>query len=1290
MAAVDAALTRGRILTLTGAPGIGKSAIAEAVAMRRPDPLLVRIAHGRDAIRAIATSLGIQPSAPADEARLAAQIGAALAHRGRALVVLDDADLATSALATHLPAWHDRAPSASFVVTSRTRLGVAGETLVEIGPLELPESDEIAAIQRSAAVRVFAEFAAQARPGFRISASNAHVVADVVCRLGGVPLALELCAARTVALSEADILDMLSLPLDFLDDGRGRLLRSAFELSWKELSEDEARMLAATSLFRGSFDFDAISAATDAKTKRDRLRAAKAVESLVTRSLVRVLDRRYFVSESLGAFAHEKLEKRGEHATVAERLAQYYGTIAPSEADRESYEEAARRALAIDDAASAARVLLRLAPLALAKGPLASFVDLVDRVASKSAIPDEDRAELLLARGTANVFQGSRDKALDDLATAASLAKRCRGLADVEALAASKMALVVGLKKGVSAAKRHFESAKRAAARARDDRVSAIVSKDLANVLAEAGKNDEATALLTRARELFRAAGDVREEGFVAMMLGTRLLDEGALRAAKRDLDAALVLLRRVGDLRSEAWTLAMRALVDAEQGDVASARARLEASLDAIRAVGDTHTEGIVLTLAGNVALELGLFEDAENSYRDAVPLVHSAGDTGLLSLARAGAAIADHALGRAAAASDGMKRAVELSVDDARAARREAVRMLALVLDDPKAARAAAADEAPAPEEVRFARRAIRRLDTAPPGGEEESSFVVARDGSWVRVRSGQTFRLRSAQAAALVLKRLALERLRRPGVPVSAQVLVRAGWPDERILPKAAKNRLHVTIARLRQLGLSSILVHDPEGYMLDPREALRLAEPGERAVSGRLSGLRVALAQRCAPMRAAPLFLLTLTFAACSASETRPPLGGGEEPSQLPDPTPCSGLRCNLPTCEGGKTTAIEGDVYDPAGKTRLYNVLAYVPNETLEPFAAGATCDRCGKVSGDPIASAVSDDRGHFRIVGVPAGDDVPLVLQVGKWRRTVKLPHVEPCTTTTVTDGEARLPGRRSEGDVPRMAVVTGGFDELACLLTRIGVHATEYTPASGEGFIHVYQGVGGGNYTLGGATKAAELWKDEATLSKYDLVVLACEGWEYDEQDSGGNKSTASKEAMRAYLGRGGRVFASHYHYTWFKESPASDFKTVATWNAPASAYGHEDLKVDTTFPKGAAFSSWLVNVGASALPGLLPVDNPSANVAQVNVAVAQRWLYGDKGVSYMSFNAPVGVPAEQQCGRAVLSDVHVSGEQGGKPVPGQCETEKLTPQELALEFLLFDLASCVMPDSLAPTAPK
>lgn len=435
-------------------------------------------------------------------------------------------------------------------------------------------------------------------------------------------------------------------------------------------------------------------------------------------------------------------------------------------------------------------------------------------------------------------------------------------------------------------------------------------------------------------------------------------------------------------------------------------------------------------------------------------------------------------------------------------------------------------------------------------------------------------------------------------------------------------------------------------------------------------------------------------------ACAHSdvEIQPPNGDpATPPPSLSDgtqaPGSCTGLKCKVPTCNGGATTTIEGDVYDPAGKVKLYGAIVYVPNKDVAPFTKGVSCERCGTVSGEPIASALTDEKGHFVLREVPAGDDIPLVVQIGKWRRKIELPKVKACEPNAVRDGDVHLPRNSVEGDIPQMAVVTGGFDELGCLLARIGVDGTEYTSPGSFGRIHVYRGVGGGGTTTGGAPPATDLWNDVATLSKYDAVLLACEGWEYDENDGDrGNKTAAAKEAMHEYTARGGRVFATHYHYTWFKESPETDFRGVASWNEPSSAYGTRTYEVDTSFPKGAAFAKWLENAGGTTEAGGLLVTNPGSNVSAVNPATTQRWLYTSSpaNVGYFSFNTPVDAKPEAQCGRAVFSDVHVSGEQGSRALPSACGAAKLTPQELALEFMLFDLAACVQPDSEAPKAPR
>lgn len=150
--------------------------------------------------------------------------------------------------------------------------------------------------------------------------------------------------------------------------------------------------------------------------------------------------------------------------------------------------------------------------------------------------------------------------------------------------------------------------------------------------------------------------------------------------------------------------------------------------------------------------------------------------------------------------------------------------------------AARALAEAEAEeTTEELRFATRALRRLLGGPEGapagrareGAGDEALVVARDGAWIVLPNARK-RVELGRAAALrrLVHRLAVERLRYPGRPVSPRALVAAGWPDERILPAAAKNRLHVSVARLRRVGLGDLLLHREEGYLLDPAVPARL--------------------------------------------------------------------------------------------------------------------------------------------------------------------------------------------------------------------------------------------------------------------------------------------------------------------------------------------------------------------------------------------------------------------------------------------------------------------------------
>ena len=386
----------------------------------------------------------------------------------------------------------------------------------------------------------------------------------------------------------------------------------------------------------------------------------------------------------------------------------------------------------------------------------------------------------------------------------------------------------------------------------------------------------------------------------------------------------------------------------------------------------------------------------------------------------------------------------------------------------------------------------------------------------------------------------------------------------------------------------------------------------------------------------------------------------------------------------------------GTVYEPAGKTPLYNVIVYVPNAPLDPIPEGATCDQCGSVSGDPVVTALTDTAGKFVLEDVPVGNDIPMVIQVGKWRRELTIPSVGECVDTPLTDVESTsLPSNQNEGHIPKIALTTGGADSLECWLRKIGLEDSEFTPETGSGRINLYGGSdGAAQYAPsmnGGVplTTAQTFWSNPAAVNSYDIVLLSCEGDQFVD-----TKPQVALQAMHDYASLGGRVFASHWHNVWLQLGPPG-FSSVATWNFfqgdPPDPF---NTLIDQSFPKGEAMAQWLTNVGASTVPGELLINEPRTTIGTIDANLTRRWIYGQQfpAVQYFSFNTPVGAPDDELCGRVVFSDLHVSAaDQEGAAFPSGCLTTDLSPQEKALLFMLFDLSSCIDPDEdPTPPAPK
>ncbi len=407
----------------------------------------------------------------------------------------------------------------------------------------------------------------------------------------------------------------------------------------------------------------------------------------------------------------------------------------------------------------------------------------------------------------------------------------------------------------------------------------------------------------------------------------------------------------------------------------------------------------------------------------------------------------------------------------------------------------------------------------------------------------------------------------------------------------------------------------------------------------------------------------------------------------------------------PACPDGGSTTISGTIYDPANVNPVYNVNVYVPRVPLPALPEGPACASCANLLAAPRAAALTDATGRFTIRNAPDGQDLPLVVQVGKWRMVYTIGSVVACQDNPQRDHSLHLPRSHIEGNLPNIAISTGGADSMECLPLRMGVDAAEYVGgAAGPGRIHIFTGYQGA-MTPGGTspTSARTLWDSDTDINRYDVVVLSCEGQE---------TMNMNQAVLLDYANIGGQVFASHSQYAWFSTGPfaANSSPPLVKWTPGAPLIDNLSGSVATTLTTGTPFSGgvamnrWLGTVGALT-GGELPMMDAFHNAdLSATSASVHAWISGDPGsaasgaTEYLSLDTPLNVASTETCGHVVYSDLHVSLGPGGGPspdypgltaggvVPDGCSNRPLTPQEMAFEFLFFDMSSCPAPSELPP----
>ena len=347
------ALARSRLVTLTGPGGTGKTrlsiAAAEELASSFEDgAAFVPLAPISDPVlvmSAVADALDLREGAD----RMPLETVLDHLRDREVLLVLDNLEQVLDA-ATDIGQLLTGTARVRVLATSREPLGLHGEREYPVPPLELPDPRDLPSLERLshyAAVDLFIQRATSVKPSFQVTNENAPAVAEICARLDGLPLAIELAAARVKLLSPHDLLKRLDHSLSFLATSerdrpsRQQTLRNAIAWSHDLLDEDERRLFAGLAVFRGGFTLDA------AETVWGSPDAFDGVASLVNKSLVRQIETRtgetrFLMLETIREFAEERLDERPDREEVRSRHARHFHELAQRAAPNLFGEEQAR------------------------------------------------------------------------------------------------------------------------------------------------------------------------------------------------------------------------------------------------------------------------------------------------------------------------------------------------------------------------------------------------------------------------------------------------------------------------------------------------------------------------------------------------------------------------------------------------------------------------------------------------------------------------------------------------------------------------------------------------------------------------------------------------------------------------------------------------------------------------------------------------------------------------------------------------------------------------------------
>lgn len=820
---------------------------------------LSSVNKAQDLRAAVASILGIA-ARPDDEA--GDSLARAIASRGRTLLLLDNLENVLPEAAAVLDGWLDTCPDVQFVVTSLVRVGIPGETCFELEPLEVEH-----------AIALYRDRAFRACAGRGLSAADERAIAGLVERLDRIPLAIELAAARARALPPRRFLHKIDRRFELLRSvertGRQGSLHRAISCSWDLLSPQERLALSQLSVFAGGFTLESAEELLGEST-------LEVVEALRDKSLLQIDESdtpRFSLYESVRAYAAIELDASGGRERAARLHAELFvrqgeeweaacegpsgGTAMEHlQLERENL-VAAHRRMAETDPVLSARLALALAPLVMRQGTPEFATTLLDGAVEGSKRAGDRRLLLraYLARAKAFIRLGRNDEARADIdQVLAESAVTAEPL--VEGRAFVELGRLLSYQNRFDDAGIAFSAALRVGTESSDGHLEALARNGLGAVAWYRGSTTEASKEFDGALSLVAGTEHVHAEALIRLNRGASLASLGLYGEAKRHLEEAFRLFGLLGDVHTQGNVLGNLGNVALCMGDEDEAEEYLSRAVPIEQRAGNRRCEGMAIGNVGLVAFFRGDLRLADRRIGEGIELLLSSGDTSLANRLRpflagvqamlgnleAGRAlleeslaslakVGDVSLARIAPIFEGFLELGEAKASASEGRTEEADRLIAEVrrrLEMAAVPTMHSNDSQAVAQHILS--RAVEGWTQASPLLREEDEtgstwLAVGRDGAWFELPGSDRVDLGSRGPLRRMLVALAEQRRLCPGVGLGIDALVAVAWPGERILPKAAANRVYSAVRELRRMGLGENLRRHDDGYLLEPSLSVR---------------------------------------------------------------------------------------------------------------------------------------------------------------------------------------------------------------------------------------------------------------------------------------------------------------------------------------------------------------------------------------------------------------------------------------------------------------------------------